>query len=49
MGMNLFWRHPLVFTSGTATGCDLGFSLRGVFLPCGCYLEHCEVNNVGGI
>lgn len=36
-------------TGGTATGCDGGFSLGGVFLLCGRYLEHCEVNNMGGM
>lgn len=44
----MFWRHHLVYTGGTATGCAVGFSLCGAFLRCGCYLERCEVNNMGG-
>lgn len=38
-----------MYTGGTATGCAVGFALCGAFLRCGCYLEHCQVNNMGGM
>lgn len=41
-----------MYNSGTATGCDVGFSVCGAFRAfrrCGCYLEHYEVNNMGGM